>query len=83
MAERDFDVMPDASVKHFQHLMSKIKAHCGGIKKTARFIGIADSTYRKLMDEDAIVKSTAQKILNAYAQIAPYNQEKSTNAKAA
>lgn len=75
MAERDFDVMPNDSVKNFQHLMGVLKSHCGGVKKTARFIGIADGTYRKLMDEDSLVKSTAQKILNAYSKIAPYNEK--------
>lgn len=76
MAEGDFASLPGSSAKHFQHLMLKIRKHCKALKPTLEFVGIADSTYRKLMDDKFIVKSTAQKILNAYAKIAPYNENK-------
>lgn len=83
MAEGDFTSLPSSSAKHFQHLMLKIRKHCGALKPALAFVGIADSTYRKLMDEKFIVKSSAQKILDAYAKVSPYNKEKPKNAKAA
>lgn len=75
MAAGDFEVMPNNTVKHFKHLLMKIREHCGSFKKTIEFVGIADTTYRKLTETDFVVKSTAQKILNAYSKIAPYNQK--------
>ncbi len=79
----DYEQMPTGSFVYFQHLMKKLREHCGSIKNTIRFVGIAESSYKKLMDDDHVVKSTAQKILNAYAKVAPYNKEKNKNAKAA
>ena len=75
MPERDHVTLPNGSAKHFQHLVLRIREHCGGLKQCLEFVGIADTTYRRLMNDKILVKTTAQKILNAYSKIAPYNNK--------
>lgn len=83
MAEGDCVVMQKSSLKHFQHLMARVCEHYGSVVLGCKTADISDSTYYRMMDGEKITKLTAQKIADAYAQIAPYNQKAKNNAKAA
>ena len=74
-------IAPD-KVKYFIYIFDLVVHHYGSIDKAVNSAGIGHGSYYKMVNESVLSVCVAHRIMDAYTEIAPYNQA-AKNAKSA
>ncbi len=77
MAKGDHIVIQKHDAKYFIRVLKDISKELGGkVADVQNAIGISDSTYYSLLNDEYLTKATAQKIMDAHKTIVNYKKVK-------
>lgn len=69
-----------SKVKHFINVFKSVVDHYGSIRAAVEKAGIGQSSYYQMINNNALSVCVAHRIMDAFAEIAPYNRDAKNNA---